>query len=144
MLKFLVVSDAHGKLDLLDDIFYKNQGCNCYLNLGDSCLPPSLNNYTSIRGNCDYYDYPISLDIPIEYGSIHMQHKLDYNAKVKNDCLIYLYGHTHIKKAEFRNGILYLNPGSISSSRDESMPSYAIITIDDKRNITYEFKEIKI
>ena len=47
-----------------------------------------------------------------------------------NGCDIVLYGHTHVSKMTWKNGIFLMNPGSTTSPRDGKTPSYGILTID--------------
>ncbi|SPZ98601.1 phosphoesterase family protein [Staphylococcus aureus] len=42
------------------------------------------------------------------------------------------YGHTHVAKYEYINGVHVINPGSISQSRSSMEESYAEVLIDDQ------------
>ena len=53
--------------------------------------------------------------------------KLKYKA-LETGADIVLYGHTHIAKIDYEEGIWYINPGSAAEPRDGS-PSFAIIDI---------------
>ena len=49
----------------------------------------------------------------------------------ENNCDIALFGHTHIPKTVYEDGIHLVNPGSCSRAR-EGGPTYAVIDITDK------------
>ena len=48
-----------------------------------------------------------------------------------NKCDVALFGHTHIPFYEVMNDVHVFNPGSPSSPRGRSEPSYGVITISD-------------
>ena len=53
---------------------------------------------------------------------------------------IALYGHSHIQKCIKKDGIIVVNPGSLSESRDKNISgSYVIMKIDEEK-ITFECK----
>ena len=148
-MKILVVSDTHGDLTFLNEILRKNPSMDLYIHCGDICLAPYEvpSPLAVVKGNCDYFEYPRKLDLPSGFGNIHVEHGDYYLARtdeyIKNQkCFIYLYGHTHSKKA-YRVGETYVfNPGSLTRPRDGS-PSYLIIGINDESGeIKYEFKLI--
>ncbi len=43
---------------------------------------------------------------------------------------IVLFGHTHVAKTEYAEGVYFVNPGSPSCPR-EGRPSYAVIDIEE-------------
>lgn len=102
-----------------------------------------LNKYSdkiiAVRGNCDSEVDEMVLDFPImstyshviynnsllflTHGHIYNEDKMIKLAK--NSCFIY--GHTHIARAEKINDIYFLNPGSISLPKQNSKNSFAIL-----------------
>ena len=95
-----------------------------------------------VRGNCDTEVDQMVLEFPImaEYAIIYIGDKMIYathghhinpndtsNLK-KGDIL--LSGHTHIPMCEERDGILCLNPGSVSIPKENSKHSYMVIKED--------------
>lgn len=96
----------------------------------------------AVRGNCDgevdqmVLEFPITADyqmLPFDGYKIFMTHGhlYDENLKwIKEDDAV-LFGHIHIPVAEKMNGLLYLNPGSISLPKMESVPSYAVLENDE-------------
>ena len=134
-MKILLVSDSHGDYQSLDHLAALYPKMDLYLHAGDSEQDEfSIKPFISVRGNCDhYYDFPNYLVIPSPYGNIYVQH-LPFISKSLLDehkVKIVIHGHTHTRRFEKKNGILYINPGAISYARDKYDGSYAIIEIDD-------------
>ena len=50
--------------------------------------------------------------------------------KEKNDLKVFIYGHTHRYSLKEEDGILWINPGSVSLSRDHSNGSFVILTME--------------
>ncbi len=96
-----------------------------------------------VRGNCDTEVDQMVLNFPILSDSallllgdrtIFATHGHRYNLQnlppmKKGDVL--LHGHTHVPAAEARDGILYLNPGSVSIPKEGSERGYFLL--DEKR-----------
>ena len=96
-----------------------------------------------MAGNCDYISNEPYVNIEIiENKKILYTHGHTYGVKYGIDRLlesaennaydIVLYGHTHIPKILYENGIYIVNPGSCSKPRDSSKPSYAVIDITEQ------------
>jgi len=105
---------------------------------------------STVMGNCDY-DYQMNDEYRFQAGSKNVlvvhghQHSvggsiagLKREAQQANVSLVF-YGHTHIAKAEQEEGILFINPGSISQPRGTLMEkTYCIVTLDDQTaTVTY-------
>lgn len=102
-----------------------------------------LNGYSdkiiAVRGNCDSEVDEMVLDYPImstystilyESRRIFLTHGHIYNENnlpklSKGD--VFVYGHTHIPKAENIDGIYVINPGSISMPKENNSNSYGVI-----------------
>ena len=137
-MRILFVSDTHGDNTPLDEIIINNQNFDLYLHAGDCCCYPQLlYPFHVVRGNCDYAEDMLEeLIIPSPFGNILLRHKSDITAaylKQKN-IKILMFGHTHIPECRRKNGVAYINPGSISSPRSEYGSTYMRINID-KENI---------
>ena len=134
-MKILLVSDSHGDYESLERLFKMYPNMDLYLHAGDSEQDEwSLKPFTSVRGNCDYYyDFPNSLVIPSPYGNIYVQHTPHVSKSVINEhnAKIVIHGHTHRRRNEKINDILFINPGAISYARDKYDGSYAILTIEN-------------
>ena len=62
---------------------------------------------------------------------------------LRNNCDIFIHGHTHIPKIfEYPEGIV-INPGSTTLPRGGSNPSYAVITIDDNKSVECKIFDYK-
>jgi putative phosphoesterase len=92
-----------------------------------------------VRGNCDtevdqmVLDFPVLADYAIiTFGErmIYATHGHNYNPEKlpplkQGDAL--LYGHIHVPKCYLENGILILNPGSVSIPKENSEHSYMLL-----------------
>ena len=133
-MKILLVSDSHNDYASLDRLAASYPNMDLYLHAGDSEQDEwSLKPFISVRGNCDYYDFPNFLVIPSPVGNIYVQHYPHVSKSVisEHNAKIVIHGHTHTRRLEKINGILYVNPGAISFARDKYSGSYAILTIEN-------------
>jgi putative phosphoesterase len=103
-------------------------------------LNPLRDRIICVRGNCDTEVDQMVLDFNVlsEQGILYVNdrnltivhgHKLDEKnrpAIQPGDYL--LYGHTHIPKVEEKDGVYYLNPGSVSIPKENSAHSYMILS----------------
>ena len=145
-MKILLVSDSHGNNEAINLLLKRYPKMDLYIHCGDSESDEfSLYPYRAVQGNCDCaWDYPEYLVIPTPYGNMFVQHRplaksellRQYNVK------IFAYGHTHIRKYSIEQGIVCINPGSISFARDKYDGSYAILDIDEKE-VKVEFYTIE-
>ncbi|MBE5927142.1 MAG: phosphodiesterase [Lachnospiraceae bacterium] len=110
-------------------------------------LNPLADKLMCVRGNCDTEVDQMVLEFPIlaDYAIIYVGNRMIYathghhinpndtgNLKTGD---ILLSGHTHIPMCEERNGILCLNPGSVSIPKENSKHSYMII---DDNNMVWK------
>ena len=134
-MKILIVSDSHGHNEIIDDLIRENKDVDIFLHAGDSEVPAyTLFPFRVVRGNCDYiYDTEMEYVIPSPFGNILLRHKDDRNVAYlkEHEIKIYIHGHTHVKECYKKNGICYINPGSLVYPRDEDS-SYAIMESDEK------------
>lgn len=93
----------------------------------------------AIRGNCDAAVDQMVLAFPIlaEYAVLeqaghliyashgHVYHEGNLPPLQPGD--VFLYGHTHVLRAEEKEGIVYWNPGSVSIPKEGNPPTYAIL-----------------
>ena len=136
-MKILLVSDSHNDYSSLDLLAKKYPDMDLFLHAGDSEQDEwSIKPFISVRGNCDhYYDFPNFLVIPSPSGNIYVQHTPYVSKSVINEhkAKIVIHGHTHTRRNELINGILFVNPGAISYARDKYDGSYAILEIEDNK-----------
>lgn len=98
------------------------------------------NEILAVRGNCDaevdqmVLDFPIMADyavfelrqrrmVYLSHG--HVYHEGNLPPMKKGD--VFLQGHTHVLRAEEKDGIIYLNPGSVSIPKEGNPPTYGIL-----------------
>ena len=151
-MKFLIISDTHGRIDraarLIDALRPQIDGV---WHLGDNyrdfellekrfALPLKLA-FQAVPGNCDpACPAPERRLIPVEGHQVFMCHGHMYAVSGGNigvlDMVapssgadVVLFGHTHVPLLQTKNGILSLNPGSLSLPRGGSDPSYAILEL---------------
>ena len=103
-----------------------------------------------VRGNCDtevdqmVLPFPILADyalLDINGSTVFITHGHKHNLSAlppmkRGDVL--LHGHTHIPACEEKDGITYLNPGSVSIPKEGSANSYMILEGDVFMNKTLE------
>ena len=148
--QIIVVSDSHSNNQILKDIYLLYPNADAYLHLGDSeDYEANIYPFITVRGNNDYYidlEYRI---IQIDNVRIYMTHghkmylskeNMAIKAK-KNNCQMFLFGHTHKPFYELYDGIYLVNPGALAYPRSTMQETYAIIYIENDR-IDVQFKQI--
>lgn len=149
-----IFSDSHGdaaalrwameqaiKLGPLDDFIFLGDGAEEFEEQRDFMrrLNPNAICY-QVRGNNDFSaTVPYELVTPFHGVKLLLVHGHtmrvrygDYfltSAARERGCQGVLYGHTHISRMEYKDGILLVNPGSISLPR-RGGPSCAVLTIE--------------
>lgn len=93
----------------------------------------------AVRGNCEaevdqmVLEFPVMADyciLSIEGRTFYATHGHVYNQDhlpllQENDILIH--GHTHVLKAQQKDGYILLNPGSVSIPKEGNPPTYAVL-----------------
>ncbi|MGM9903933.1 hypothetical protein A5844_000194 [Enterococcus sp. 10A9_DIV0425] len=142
-MRYLVVSDNHGDRKILQELLdrYK-QEVDFFFHCGDSELADDdslWQTYYGVQGNCDFgTDFKTKRLIDTGEDQVYMTHGHLSNVRFgltqlaleaeEQQATIALFGHTHQLGCEFHQGILFLNPGSISQPRGPIMiPAYALI-----------------
>jgi len=155
-MKLMIASDIHGslayckqlqgafeheqpdKLLLLGDILYHGPRNALPLDYSPQEVAALLNSIKEsllcVRGNCEAEVDQMMLDFPVlaDYAVLFLQGKTIYATHghltlpplQKGDIL--LSGHTHIPLCEERNGVLCMNPGSVSIPKEDSRHGYMI------------------
>ncbi len=147
-MRILLVSDSHGNQDVLDQLIIRWPNVELYLHAGDSQQEAqAIYPFRTVRGNCDYhFDMNEELMLPTPFGNILMRHKDDLTTKYikENDIKVFIFGHTHVRCCMQKNGIAYINPGSLVEPRDE-IASYAILenTKEDVHVTFYSLEDHK-
>lgn len=152
-MKIILVSDTHGDNDILYEL-QARYGNECrYVHCGDlSDDPRHYPGWIVVRGNNDYWgDFQEHSVLKIEGHRIYVTHSHNcgylnrtgcmVSLAKDNECDIVFYGHTHIAKHEYINGVHLINPGSTRFPRDGEGPRFAIVNIDAV-NVDVQFKNI--
>jgi putative phosphoesterase len=140
-LRIAVLSDTHGLLR--PELAPRLAGVHHILHAGDVGDPAILDELrkiapvTAIRGNIDRSgpcsELPVTEVIELGGCLVYMLHRLDeLDLKPANAGIgIVIFGHTHQPSVFQKEGVLYLNPGSIGPRRFSLPISYAILQITD-------------
>lgn len=155
--KVLVFSDTHGNISNMMNIIEKSRPLHAVIHLGDvegdenrikTYLGKDVKTYF-VRGNNDFFtDLPKDMEIDLgghrcllthghNYGVGMDAYRLSMEAQARN-CDIAFFGHTH--RPYFRNidGVLCINPGSISYPRQANgKASFLLIEIDEKQELHF-------
>ncbi len=138
-MKVGLLSDTHGRTDLVESVtdVFRNLELSAIVHTGDvtrvSHVQPILDLGLTVHlvyGNCDFNhnsfrqaaeSTPLTLHgrsgllntDGLQVGITHGHHKavLDQLADSRPDYIVH--GHTHVRRDEQKNGIRYINPGSV-------------------------------
>lgn len=135
-----VLSDTHGTLPLFVIQTFQKHNVSHIIHGGDVCdmkiistlqkLAPT----TWVRGNMDSArNGNVSEVIEFEQHSFYVLHNI-YNLDIDPESAqmsVVIHGHLHVPSIEWKNEILFLNPGSCVAPRGGHPPSCAIIEIQD-------------
>ncbi len=140
-MRILVMSDTHGEVESINQVRQYVGSVDAFFHCGDSELDShhtSLQGAHVVRGNCDWdSSLPTEVITEIKGDHVYMTHghlhqvkstmmPLNYRAQEVGAKLVF-FGHSHLLGAEFINGILFVNPGSLELPRGRVEKSYAII-----------------
>lgn len=147
-MRIIVISDTHGRSSLIEKIIEAQPEAKHVFFLGDVVrdiedLPYIYPTHTFhiVSGNCDYASL-LRSDDAVNLGGkrILFTHGHAYSVKSgisrlmlwakREKADIVLFGHTHVAKTEYAEGVYFVNPGSPSCPR-EGRPSYAVIDIEE-------------
>lgn len=135
-----LVSDTHGLLR--PEVVSGLAGVTEILHLGDLGSPDVLEDLAriaplhAVRGNVDRGGWAQALpltDVVEAFGhSVYLIHdlgQLDLDPAAAGLKMV-LYGHTHVPERFERDGVWYVNPGSIGPRRFDHPVSYALLDSD--------------
>lgn len=146
-MKILVISDTHGDIKRAVNLVNSIKVIELIIHCGDNKRDaeklaerfPDIE-VIAVGGNCDMHmgvDFTI---VDTEAGDIFVTHGHDYGvnhnlsdiveAAKDYDCKAMCFGHTHKPLCVEHDGVLIVNPGSLSEPRGGSEPSCAVITTD--------------
>ena len=157
-MKILVVSDTHGRDENLETVVYREAPFDMLVLCGDvegreifiealAEVPCCI-----VSGNNDFFsDLPREEEIEIAGKKFLVTHGHYYGVSIdetgvveearSRNCDGVMFGHTHRPVLEVIDGILAINPGSLSYPRQMGRrPSYVVLETDEDGNITGEIK----
>ena len=133
-----VVSDTHGYVD--PRLRTALAGVEAIVHAGDVCGEHVIEELQAIaplhavRGNNDDkvggLGLPERLDIEIDGVKLHVVHQLK-DALPPAGTGIVIFGHSHRPLTEWRDGVLYLNPGAAGRSGFHALQTMALLSIQD-------------
>jgi len=151
-MRIIVISDTHGNYSALSSVFIRNSDADWFIHLGDGEReldrfiiehPDFIEKVLHVSGNCDVGSLsPEYTVLPLPYGhKLFATHghavgvksgleRLKARAE-KLECDIVLFGHTHVRKNSFEDGLYILNPGSASCPHDGRKPAFGTIDISE-------------
>jgi len=149
-IRILIISDSHGNLNNVMQVLKKEKNINIIFHLGDTIqdaisIMETFNDLELyyVAGNHDNIQMqPKEKFIELLGWKIFITHGHIYNVKRSFDKIIAkskelqtditIFGHNHIQKCIRHNGIIYINPGSISEPRGNEAYefSYSILELN--------------
>jgi uncharacterized protein len=136
-----VISDTHGLLR--PEALSALRGSDYIIHAGDIGDPRILDKLaaiaplTAVRGNIDHGEWaqkiPATNILEIGEVSIYVLHslqELDLKPQAAKFAAV-VHGHSHVPKQEWKNGVLYFNPGSAGPRRFRLPVSVGRLTIED-------------
>ncbi len=160
-MKILVVSDSHRYNENIEIIKSKVGKLDMVIHCGDtegtedyirSLFPCTV---CIVAGNNDYFsNIPQEATFTIGEKRVMVTHGHRHHVNAGVDMLvrdainkkadIVIFGHTHRPMIEHRDGVIVLNPGSISYPRQaDRRPSYIIIETNSRGDVQYTLNYIK-
>ena len=150
-MKIVVISDTH--TDSIDElprrVIDELSGADMIIHAGDFTGKPlvdalrKIGPFRGVYGNIDGPDvrrelpeietvqagsFKIGVNHPAEGGS---PHTLEQRLKPKfREVQAIIHGHSHQTKNDFRDGVLWFNPGSATGTFPARQKTYGILTID--------------
>ena len=159
-MKVLIVSDTHGLDENLEETVLREAPFDYLIHCGDvegrEIFIEALAECpcTIVAGNNDFFtDLPYEEEVTLEGHKILVTHghhyfvSRDYDKLVENaqakGCKIAMYGHTHMPVIENEDGILVINPGSLTYPRQRGRrPSYAVMQIEEGKDPQVEIRSV--
>lgn len=159
-MKIAVISDSHNVKSAIEAVRSYINDADIVLHLGDGA--PNIKEITKefkgqiyvVKGNCDFcLEYPNERIIEVLDKKILMCHGHLYNVKMELNSIFYrakelgvdivLFGHSHLCIIEKQEGMLLMNPGSISNGAGSIHRSLGYLEIEEGKEVIANIKEIK-
>lgn len=162
-MKILVMSDTHGNIENAKIVLERVMplGVTTVLHCGDYVSDarllqkfyPQITVY-SVYGNCDVgFGGEYSSVVTVEGVSIYMSHGHKYGVKwgdydevmidaLAHETRVAVCGHSHEAYLERKQGVLIMNPGSLTLPRDSKYPSYGILELEQGKVVDAKIMQI--
>lgn len=158
-MRIAVISDTHRDSRYIEAAKKYIKNTDILIHLGDNIddVKELTEGYKGevyvVKGNCDYTNsYPSEQIINVEGKKIFFTHGHNYGVKMSLNNIFYkgkevgadivLFGHTHIALIEEEDGIILMNPGSISLPRIKGR-YIGFINIEKEKDIDIYLKEVE-
>ena len=160
-MRVLIVSDTHGRHGGLDRALQEAGNIDMLIHLGDVEGGETYIDAVAdcekhiIRGNNDFFsELPREEEFYIGSHKVFITHGHAYYVSLDPDYIreegkargaeIVMFGHTHRPFFEDDNGIIVLNPGSLSFPRQEGRKgSYMILEVDQDGGLEFSQKYLE-
>ncbi len=159
-MKLGIISDTHGYLNpVVLEVF---RGVDAILHAGDVGTEEILLQLRSVapvvavRGNMDHEPslkaLPSSREVEVEGKRFFLIHDIGNMATFQKKMMdeginsvpdIVVFGHTHQALYKQLGRIIYVNPGSATSSRDSRKPSVLLLNVTSEGEITPQLIELR-
>ena len=140
-MRIAVLSDTHDRFP--PSLPKRLQGAHEIWHLGDICDPTTLVEFeelrlpmTVVRGNCDEYPWPESRTLERAGVNFYLTHIPP--AQIAPGIQAVLHGHTHVPRDEIIHGVRWLNPGCITRPNRGAAPSFAWLTVENGKIVSWE------
>ena len=159
-MKILILSDTHRAHKNYNKALENEGGIDMLIHLGDVEGGEYYIEETAqcpvhmVAGNNDFFSpLPREEELYIGKKKVLITHGHHYYVSSGNERIakeakkrgadIVMYGHTHKPVLEKRDGLLIINPGSISYPRQQGrQATYMIMNVDDENEINIELKYV--
>lgn len=149
-MQILVMSDTHGRYDILRELILSHWRADLFIHCGDgeyevenfrSDYPDLAPRLIAVRGNCDYgSELPLRETVPLPYGHKavvvhgHLQLRGDFEENMirlaqSQQADLVFFGHFHQRVETFTDGITFFSPGSAARPRDGLPPSFGLVDV---------------
>ena len=145
-MKFLIVSDTHGRMYNLEEAMEREEfdgmiHCGDVEGMDDLIKSKVNGPCYMVMGNNDWFsNLPAEIQVNIDdYRAFGLEGI--YAEALSRGVDIVLFGHTHRPVAEKRGNLWIVNPGSLTYPRQMGRkPSYAMLTINEEHELSVEIK----
>jgi putative phosphoesterase len=154
MAKALIVSDSHGlRKELIELKERHEKEVELMIHCGDSELQTNakeLEGFVTVIGNMDYLgqELPKEAIELLDSKCIYITHGHLYDVKMSHMSLAYraeetgasivCFGHSHVAETYEKEGMIFINPGSIRLPRGGFEKTYAILEVE-KNDVSVSF-----